>query len=172
MAWHRLEPFARRLHPDETASLVAAGQHCDVRACHAPPEVYAWCYPNALGGDIGAERQLCTPHGEGFAHRQGLAIEPAPAASDLPARAPAAGPGAYITGMSASQIQLHKEHGWTCDYPACRQPARYLSSLRYRRAGRILHRTRFLCDPHAWRFAAAHGLDLAMVGLPGGGEGP
>jgi hypothetical protein len=162
----RLEPFARHLHPAETAWFAEAGEHCDHPRCRQPVAVYSWYYPNALGGQIGSGRQLCAQHGEEFARRRGLVIEPAPEESDLPERRPAPRPGAWLAGMSAEMLRLHVEGGWHCDHPRCTSPAWYFSSLHYLRAERMQHRSWFLCVPHAERFAGRHGIDFAAVRPP------
>jgi hypothetical protein len=162
----RLGPWARYLHAAEIARFIADGQHCDHPRCREPVAVYAWYYPNALGGQIGSERQLCTEHGVEFARRQGLMIGPAPEESELPEPSPAPHPGAWLYGMSAEQLRLHEEGGWHCDHPRCTRSARYLSSLHYLRAGRMQHRSRFLCVPHAGSFAVRQVIDMAMVRPP------
>jgi hypothetical protein len=160
----RLEPFARSVHPAETARLTADGRHCDHRGCREPIAVYAWYYPPQIR-PAGHERFLCAEHGKAFARRQGLPIRPALEESELPP-VRVQRPGAYLTGMGASQLQEHEAEGWHCDFPGCRQPARYRSSLRYEQAGRIRRQSRFLCIPHAEQFAARHGIDMAAVPPP------
>lgn len=163
------EPFARNLHPAEIAELARDGQHCDVRRCREPVTIYGWYHRRTGGQVLGYERFLCNAHGEDFARRHHLTIEPAPAESDLPDRSLIASrPGAFLFGMSADMFAAHDAARWHCDYPGCRQRARYFSALRYAAAGRIRHRARFLCDGHAERFAAAHGIDIAAVLPPEG----
>ena len=161
------EPFVRHLHPVEIAEFTAGGQHCDVRGCHKPVTIYGWYYRLRSGHQLAYERHLCGPHGEAFARRQHADIEPAPAESELryphlPPRV--TGPGAYLAGMSAGQLAEHDELGWHCDFPRCRERARYLSSLRYLTgSGQTRRRARFVCDGHAARFAARHGINFTAV---------
>jgi hypothetical protein len=66
--------------------------------------------------------------------------------------------------MNAGQLAEHDALGWHCDFPRCLERARYLSSLRYvTGSGQTRQRARFLCDRHAERFAAGHGIDLSSV---------
>jgi hypothetical protein len=100
------EPFARRTHPAETAEFTLDGWHCDVRRCREPVSVYAWYYPRRGGRPTGAERFLCTPHGEAFARRQHLEIEPAPAEGELGflARTQPPGAWAFLVRLDAEAI--------------------------------------------------------------------
>ena len=165
------EPFARRIHPAETAGLTADGQHCDVRRCREPVTVYGWYYrfDRDLGRKIGYERFLCLSHGEAFAARHHLALEDAPSLEEVSgahARPPVPGRAA-LTGMSAGQVAEHEARGWTCDVPRCHGEARYLSGLNYAtQGGQVRHLSRFLCERHAGTFAARHGIDMAAVRPP------
>ncbi|MGH3254818.1 MAG: hypothetical protein ACRDOU_05310 [Streptosporangiaceae bacterium] len=166
MSTHRLEPFARHLHPAETARFTGEGRHCGHRGCREPATIYAWYYPAALGGQIGSERQLCTAHGEAFAARQGLTVRPAPEEGDVPDHGPVPRPGARLSGMSADSIADHEANGWHCDATRCLRPARYFASLRYLQGGTLRHRSGFLCVRHALNFARRHGIDMAGVRAP------
>ncbi len=164
------EDWARRLHPVEVADMAAEGQHCDTRRCREPVTVYAW-YRRAEAGSpepLGHERFMCTAHGEAFAARHRLVLEDAPPGAEQHRMAPDSRPGATLASMSAVQIREHEEHGWHCDRQRCQRPARYLAGLTYavRGAPRTRHVAPFLCTPHAERFAARHGLDMATVRPP------
>jgi hypothetical protein len=165
----RVPPFARRVHPLEAAQFARKGAHCDTRSCREPAAVYAWYLRRAGGRVIGHERFLCAAHGKTFAARHHLDIEPAPAASELGLPRPEPRLGVHLEGMSATLLAEHEIRGWHCDHPRCRQPARYLSSRRYRaRTGRYWYLARFLCASHARRFAARHDIDFTAVLPPEG----
>lgn len=161
----QVRPFARHVHPLELADLARDGQqHCGTRRCREPIAVYGWYYRRCRGQVLGYERYLCTGHGEAFAARHHLAVEDAPPAAVLNLPRPAPRLGARLEGMSAQMTADHEAFGWHCDRQRCRQEARYLSSHAYRTpAGRFVRDSRFLCVPHARRFAARHGLDFAAV---------
>jgi hypothetical protein len=160
----QIPPSARHLHQLEAGKFARQGEHCDTRGCREPIAIYAWYYRRTAGQVLGYERFLCTAHGEAFATRHRLAIEPAPAAEELNLPRLEPRPGAYLHGMTAGQLALHEAEGWHCDWPRCRAAARYLSSRRYvTPAGEFRHEARFLCDPHARTFAARHGIDMAAV---------
>lgn len=160
--------FIRRIHPLEEDELTKEGhQHCGRRRCGEAVALYAWYHRRTQGRLTGYERYLCTAHGEAFAARHHMAIEDAPPASELSLPRPGPRLGAYLEGMSAQMLADHEAFGWHCDSPRCRREARYLSSYTYKTpAGRFRRETRFLCDPHARRFAGRHGVDLSAVLAP------
>jgi hypothetical protein len=166
-----LPPFARYLHPLEAAKFARQGRHCDVRRCSEPVVIYGWYYhrDRDLHRLIGHGRELCTSHGEAFAGRHHLVLEPAPRLEDVPREhieSPRAGR-ASLGGMGAELIAEHDAHGWTCDMPRCQEPARYLSGLNYAtRSGQARHLSRFLCDRHALSFAKRQSIDMAAVRPP------
>ena len=166
----QLPPFARRLHQLEIDGSARRGEHCDTRGCREPVTIVGWYHRRSGGQVLGFERFLCTAHGEAFAARHHLAIEPAPteaelAEVDLPHLDPEPPrPWTYLTGMSAAMLADHEAEGWHCDWPRCRGQAKYFSVRRYQPAGGKFRRVaRFLCIPHAERFAARHGIDFAAV---------
>ena len=161
----RLPEFIRQIHPLEAADLADQGfRRCDTGPCREPVALYAWYYRRYQGQVLGHERYLCTAHGEAFAARHHLAIGGAPEASELNLPRPAPRLGAWLAGMSAPMLADHAEFGWHCDRARCRREARYQSSRAYMTpAGRFARVSLFLCDPHARRFAARHGLDFAAV---------
>jgi hypothetical protein len=129
------EPYARYVHPAETAQFTADGEHCEHRGCRQPVAVVGWYYRRREGRPEAVERSLCREHGEAFARRHHAGIDAAPAEDEIPRRVPAPVPGAALWGMSAGQIAEHEGHGWHCDFPRCTRPARYLSALRYLKGG-------------------------------------
>ena len=79
------------------------------------------------------------------------------------------GPRARLEVMTAQQIGVCAGSAWHCGFPRCLAPAGYLSSLRYAtRSGREHQRGRFLCEEHAARFAARHGIELTSPAQSGG----
>ena len=163
------DPFARYLHPAETAELVQDGRHCDIRRCGEPITVYGWYRRREGDLRLGHERYLCTGHGADFARRHHLQIEAAPADADVPSHRRPDTPWVLLYGMSADMLEAHRAAGWHCDAPRCREGARYLASRRYRlQSGRMRQEGRFLSDRHAENFAARHGVDMGAVTPPEG----
>jgi hypothetical protein len=169
----QLPPFARRLHQLETAAFTRQGEHCDTRGCREPVAIYAWYYRRSGGQVLGYERALCTAHGEAVAARHHLPVDPAPAEAelaeaDLPHLDPEPPrPRTFLYGMSAAMLADHEANAWHCDWPRCRGEARYFSGHHYQPPrGKFRRVARFLCVPHAERFAAGHGIDFAAVDPP------
>jgi hypothetical protein len=77
-------PIARQVHPDDLARFFAQGRHCEARRgnrrCQDPITVVSWRWfrSAAAGRVIVAERFLCTEHGQDFARRHRIEIEPPP----------------------------------------------------------------------------------------------
>ena len=74
-------PVVWRLHPDDMARFAAAGKHCEHRGCRNPQTVNTWRYWRSAeaGRVLVAEHQVCDEHGQEFATRHHLEIEPPPA---------------------------------------------------------------------------------------------
>jgi hypothetical protein len=72
-------PAAWRLHPDDAAQLAAERQHCEARRCRNPVAVTTWRYYRWQGQVLVAEHLVCDEHGQEFARRYRVTIEPAPA---------------------------------------------------------------------------------------------
>jgi hypothetical protein len=179
-------PIAWTLHPVDAAEFAARGEHCQVRRCHRAVAVATWRWwrSREAARILLTEHFVCTDHGEEFADRHHIQVEPAadrPRASarrvfpgDLLAefleRGEETGPRARLEIMTAQQIGVCAGSGCHCGFPRCLAPVRYLSSLRYTtRSGREHQRGRLLCEEHAARFAARHSIDLAAASLPPGG---
>jgi hypothetical protein len=176
-------PIAWTLHPADAAEIAARGEHCQVRRCRNAVSVVTWRWWRSaeVARILLAEHFVCTEHGQKFAGRHHIQIEPPserPRAlagrvfpGDLLAefleRGEETGPRARLEVMTAEQIGICAGAGCHCGFPRCLAPVRYLSSLRYAtRTGREQQRGRFLCDKHAARFAARHGIDLGSVPAP------
>jgi hypothetical protein len=170
----QLPPFARHIHELEAEQFARAGEHCDTRGCREPIAIFAWYHRRTGGQVLGYERFLCTAHGEAFAARHHLTVEPAPteaelADANLPHLDPEPQPQTFLYGMSAAMLADHEAGGWHCDWPRCREEARYFSGRHYQPPrGKFRRVARFLCIPHARRFAADHGIDFAAVTPPEG----
>jgi hypothetical protein len=173
-------PIAWTLHPADAAELVARGEHCQVRRCRRAPVVLTWRWwrSTATARILLTEHLVCTEHGQLFAGRHHIQIEPArdrPRVSaghvfpgDLLAefleRVGEAGPRARLEIMTAGQIGVCAASACHCGFPRCLAPVRYLSSFRYAtRSGREHQRGRFLCEEHAARFAARHRIGAASA---------
>jgi hypothetical protein len=73
-------PVAWRLHPDDAARAAAGGKHCEARRCPNPTAVVTWRYwrSAAAGRVLVAEHEVCDEHGQEFAARHHIEIEPPP----------------------------------------------------------------------------------------------
>jgi len=180
-------PIAWTLHPADAAEIAATGEHCQVRRCRAAVAVVTWRWWRSADAAriLLAEHFVCAEHGQEFARRRHIQIEPPPGRprarsarvfpGDLLAgfleRGEEGGPRARLEVMTAGQAGICAGAGWHCGFPRCLAPARYLSALRYATRGGPEHqRGRLLCDEHAARFAARHGIALAAAPEPGGGD--
>ena len=82
-------PAARQIHPDDMARFYAEGKHCEIRrprTCRRPVTVltWRWWHSAAAGRVLVAEHFVCTEHGQEFARRYSITIEPAPSGRSLP----------------------------------------------------------------------------------------
>jgi hypothetical protein len=179
-------PIAWTLHPADVAECAVRGEHCHVRRCSNAAVVVTWRWWRSaeVARILLAEHVVCTEHGQEFAGRHHIQIEPArdrPRVSaghvfpgDLLAefleRGEETGPRARLEVMTTGQIGICTATGSHCGFQRCLAPVRYLSSLRYTtRSGREHQRGRLLCEEHAARFASRHSIDLAAASLPPGG---
>jgi hypothetical protein len=78
-------PLAWRVHSADAAQFAAEGQHCQVRRCRNPVAVVTWRYfrSTAAGRVLVAEHFVCVEHGQEFADRHHVEIEPSPAVPSL-----------------------------------------------------------------------------------------
>jgi hypothetical protein len=174
-------PIAWTLHPADAAEIAGKGEHCQVRRCRNAVSVVTWRWwrSTEVARILLAEHFICTEHGQKFADRHYIQVEPPseqPRArarrvfpGDLLAefleRGEETGPRARLEVMTARQIAVCAGSGCHCGFPRCLAPVSYLSSLRYAtRAGREHQRGRLLCDEHAARFAARHGIGPGGTG--------
>lgn len=95
-----------------------------------------------------------------------LPVFPADLLAEFLERGETEGPAARLEALPAGQFAGHDAPG--CDAPRCRERARYLSALRYTVGGQVHQRGRLVCDSHAARFAARHGIDFTAVRPPEG----
>jgi hypothetical protein len=175
-------PLAWTLHAADAAELAARGEHCQARTCRKPVVIVTWRWwrSTEVARILLAEHFTCLEHGQQFADRHHVQVEPAaerprPSAGrlfpgDLLAEfLEQTGPRARLEIMTAQQIGVCAGSGCSCGFPRCLAPVSYLSSIRYAtRSGREHQRGRFLCDRHARNFAARHGLSMAAAPPPGG----
>lgn len=159
------EPYIRYLHQVEIAEFAEDDQHCGSRGCREPAGIYGWYYRRLAGRPTVYERVLCIAHGEDFARLLGVAVSPVPPGAEAGHRVqqPEGPPRAYLARLDAAAIADHLSRGWHCDFPRCRETASFYSS----RSDTPL--ARFLCDPHAARVAAEHGIDITAVPVAEGG---
>jgi hypothetical protein len=73
-------PVVWRLHPDDAAEFAAKGKHCEHRGCRDPQAVNTWRYwrSTEVGRVLLAEHQVCDQHGQEFATRHHIEIQPPP----------------------------------------------------------------------------------------------
>ena len=75
-------PIAWTLHPADAAELAAKGEHCQARRCRNPVAVVTWrrWRSTEVARVLLAEHFVCTEHGQQFAERHHIQVEP-PAAT-------------------------------------------------------------------------------------------
>jgi hypothetical protein len=74
-------PIAWTIHPADAAECAAKGEHCQARRCRNPVAVVTWRWwrSTEAGRVLLAEHFTCTQHGQQFADRHHIEIEPTPA---------------------------------------------------------------------------------------------
>ena len=74
-------PIAWRIHPDDAARDTAAGKHCEARRCRGRVAVVTWRWWRSAeaGRVLLTEHAVCDQHGQEFADRHRIEIEPRPA---------------------------------------------------------------------------------------------
>jgi len=77
-------PVAWRIRPDEIARFTAEGHHCETRSCREPVAIVTWRWFRShwVGRVLIAEHFTCEEHGQAFAQRHHIAVEPAPTEGD------------------------------------------------------------------------------------------
>jgi hypothetical protein len=73
-------PRAWRIHPDDIVRFAAEGQHCQTRRCHDPVAIVTWRFWRSTEARrvLLAEHLVCERHGQEFAGRHHIEIEPHP----------------------------------------------------------------------------------------------
>jgi hypothetical protein len=73
-------PRAWRIHPDDVIRFAAEGHRCETRRCDAPVVICTWRFWRSfeVGRVLLAEHLVCEQHGQGFAQRHRVEIEPPP----------------------------------------------------------------------------------------------
>jgi hypothetical protein len=73
-------PLAWHLHPDDVAQWAAEGKYCEHRGCQNPQSINTWRYfwSKSAGRVLLAEHQVCDQHGQEFAARHHIEIQPPP----------------------------------------------------------------------------------------------
>jgi len=80
-------PIAWTIHPADAARDTAAGKHCETRRCRNPVSAVTWRWWRSAeaGRVLLTEHAVCDQHGQEFADRHRIEIEPPP---DDPSRGP------------------------------------------------------------------------------------
>jgi hypothetical protein len=88
-------PLAWRIHPGDAAGFAAQGKGCETRRCRNPIAVVTWRWfrSAAAGRVLVAEHFVCDQHGQEFAARHHVEIEPSPPEPSRRRDAPGAGAG-------------------------------------------------------------------------------
>jgi hypothetical protein len=78
-------PVAWQIHPSDVTRFTQEGQHCETRRCRQPAEICTWRWWNSTeaGRILLTEHMVCQQHGQDFADRHHITIDPAP---DRPSR--------------------------------------------------------------------------------------
>jgi hypothetical protein len=78
-------PVAWAIHPADATRFAAGGQHCQTRQCREPIAIVTWRWwrSTEAGRVLVAEHFRCGQHGQEFATRHHITIEPPP---DKPSR--------------------------------------------------------------------------------------
>jgi hypothetical protein len=73
-------PLAWRLPAGDAARFAAEGKHCDHRGCRELQVIVTWrrFWSKAAGRVLLSERFLCDQHGQEFADRHHIEVEPPP----------------------------------------------------------------------------------------------
>jgi hypothetical protein len=79
-------PVAWEIHPDDVVKFAAGREHCETRRCRNPAAVVTWRYWRSAeaGRVLLAGHLACEEHGQGFAKRHHITVEPAPAGEGSP----------------------------------------------------------------------------------------
>jgi len=85
-------PIAWRIHPADAAECAARGEHCQGRRCRNPIEICTWRWWRSAeaGRILLVEHFVCAGHGQEFAGRYHVIIEPHPGSPST--RRPGNGP--------------------------------------------------------------------------------
>jgi hypothetical protein len=72
-------PVAWRITPAEIARFTAEGEHCETRRCPKPVAIVTWRWFRSrwAGRVLIAEHFTCEEHGQAFAQRHHITVEPA-----------------------------------------------------------------------------------------------
>lgn len=83
-------PIAWTIHPADAAWFTARGQRCQTRRCVKPISVVTWRWwrSTEAGRILLAEHFRCDEHGQEFAARYRITIEPPPDEPSRPSRTP------------------------------------------------------------------------------------
>jgi hypothetical protein len=83
-------PIAWRIHPADAARDAAQGSHCQARRCRNPIAVVTWRWWRSTEAArmLLTEHLACDQHGQEFAGRRRIEIEPSPPGRSLRRGAP------------------------------------------------------------------------------------
>jgi hypothetical protein len=74
-------PIAWTIHPGDVGRFAAKGKHCETRRCRNPVAIATWRWwrSSEVGRVLLAEHLVCVEHGQEFATRHHIQVEPSPA---------------------------------------------------------------------------------------------
>jgi hypothetical protein len=73
-------PRAWRIHPVDVAEYTAKGEHCEARRCRKPVAIITWRWWRSTerAQVVFVEHLTCLEHGQQFAERHHIEVEPPP----------------------------------------------------------------------------------------------
>jgi hypothetical protein len=139
-------PAAWRIVEADVAARAAAGKVCETRRCRNPQVIVTWRYFRSQGLVLLAEHEVCEQHGQEFAQRHHIPVDPA-----------ALREAHWLTEAEAVERAAAGEH---CSFPGCRRPAVCLFTESYSWRGVPEADERLACDRHAASHARAYYVEI------------
>jgi hypothetical protein len=79
-------PMVWEIHPDDVVKFAAERKHCETRRCRNPVAIVTWRFWRSAeaGRVLLTEHLACKEHGQAFARRHHITVEPAPLGGGSP----------------------------------------------------------------------------------------